>query len=473
MDDPFDRGRWPLPQLASELDDLAARSQPPDGSVDPAGADWAIDQLLDGAAPRDLCTAALWVGFRRGRSEGRCATGTVTHSVLAAASCASLGQLAEGDPLGHLAAMAAVQHVAYTLGSYLGGVNDDREGPSMLGWFEPHDGGADPVQEFLDAAAAGECDLADHCWLAAVRADPHGAEQALIAAAAAGYHLNEHKLVYPAQIRQWAEADPSSGPVILRAAARYAGNHLQDPLRSESRRADAAALALEAEDRPTVRGGADRVSVVATGIARTPHKDLGPLLTASLSDGLAPEDLVRAVSLVTAARFASTSLDRVGLIAAVHAGTGVNAVRRCLERASSAELRYELAICSTEGPTLPSLAGIEELAVPRSDDGALDDLIDALDEGDPDAAADAATAVPLDDTAALRTAWRAVFATGATDQWLQLHGIKHVVAMHDDFEVSDHPARVWYLAAAARTAALASTVDQPVAREVDRRLRGA
>lgn len=468
MDDPFDRGRWSLPHLAVELEDLAARARPPFESVHPAGVDWAVDHLLDGVTPRELCEAAMWVGLRRCRTEGRGPLGLVTHSVLGAAACASVPT---DDPV--VAATAAVQHVAYTVGSYRGGANDDREGPHVLGWYDPDDASGDPVERFLEAAGAGECDLADHCWLSAVAADADRAEQALVSAGAAGYHLNEHKLVYPAQLRAWVGDGAPLDPVLFRAAARYAGNHLQDPLRAESRRADAAALAIEADERGGgvgPRGDLERVSVVATGIARTNPKDLTPLLMGSLSEGLAPEDLVHAVSLVGAARFASTTFDHRGPVGALHSGTGTNAVRRCLERAASPESRYELAICSTESPRALHLAPLGELSTPHSDDEALEDMVAAIRGGDPDAAAEAASAVPVDDGAAVERAWAVVFAAVVRDQWMLLHGIKHAVAMHEDFGASGHPARIWYLAAAARTAAHAAAAEQPVAAEVARRL---
>lgn len=471
MDDPFDRARWPLPRLAVELDDLAVRTRPPQGSVDLGAVDWAIDQLMDGATPAELCEAALWVGVRRGRADGRGPEGLVTHAVLAAAACRSLGTDPELPLDDRAAAMAAVQHVAYTLGAYRGGVNDEQEGPRVLAWFEPGEPAGDAVLAFQHAVAAGECDLADHRWLDAALLDPTAAEEALISAGAAGYHLNEHKLVYPAQLRSWIGEDAPLDPVLYRVAARYAGNHLQDPARADSRRADAAALVVEAEERGA--GGAgdlERVSVVATGIARTPHQQLTPLLMGSLADGLDPADLVLAVSLVTASRCSATPFGGTGPIGAVHAGTGVNAVRRCMARATSPELRYELAIASTESPQLRRLARVEELAVPPYDDGALDDLLDALAEGDPDAASDAACAVPPDDAESVRTAWAAVLSTAATDQWMLLHGVKHAVAMYEDFHATAHPARIWYLAAAARTAAHATAMDQPVAREVERRL---
>ena len=471
MDDPFDRARWPLPRLAAELDDLAVRSRPPQGSVDMGAVDWAVDQLLDGATPAELCEAALWVGVRRGRADGRGPEGLVTHAVLGAAACRSLGAQPALPLDERAAATAAVQHVAYTLGAYRGGVNDEQEGPRVLAWFEPGEPPGDPLLAFHHAVAAGECDLADHRWLDAARLDPVAAEEALISAGAAGYHLNEHKLVYPAQVRSWIGEDAEVDPVLFRVAARYAGNHLQDPARADTRRADAAALVVEADDRGRgAAGDLERVSVVATGIARTPQKQLTPLLMGSLADGLDPADLVLAVSLVTASRCSATPFGGAGPIGAVHAGTGANAVRRCMARTDVPELRYELAICSTESPQLRRLARVEELAVPPYDDGALEDLLDALADGDPDAASDAACAVPPDDVESIRTAWAAVLSTAATDQWMLLHGIKHAVAMYEDFSATSHPARIWYLAAAARTAAHATAMDQPVAREVERRL---
>jgi hypothetical protein len=105
--------------------------------------------------------------------------------------------------------------------------------------------------------------------------------------------------------------------------------------------------------------------------------------------------------------------------------------------------------------------------VPPFDDGALDDLHDALAEGDPDAAAEAASAVPPGDADAVAAAWAALAATAARDQWMVTHATKHVVAMHEDFHQSDHPARAWFLAAAARTAAHAAAADQPLARRAE------
>lgn len=486
--DPFEAASWRLPPLAEELEQLVC-ALPRRSRADEA-ADWAVRVHAEGSPVRAICEAAMWVGLRNTRAEGRGPHGLVSHAVLAADSAARIGHDQRS------AVLAAAQLCAYTAGDHRGGANDVKEGPTRLGWFAPareHPGptdsaGDDPADatdlaaELLDAAARGEVELSDHLWLAAVETDPVAAEHALLSAAAAGYHLNEHKLIHPAQLLGWARPDGSPDPVLFRAAARYAGNHLQDGDRAAERRADAAALAElcreegaddGAQGALPLGGDDERVSVVATGIARTAAADLAPLVIGSLQDGLAPGDLIAAVALVDAARYADTSFDPgdVGApVGPVHANTGINALRRCLGRARTRELAFELALCATESPNAAGLVCVAELSVPPWDDGALDDLLDALTEGDPDAAAEAASAVPVQDGHACRSAWAAIVDAAVTDQWMVLHALKHVVALRDDFDSSTHPARAWFLAAAARTAAHARAVEQPLAQRIERRL---
>jgi hypothetical protein len=459
-----------MPAMALELEALATEIPRRDRSGEAAS--WVVDRAGDGVPTRDLCEAALWVGLRNARGEGRGPGGLVTHSVLAAHASDAIASLAadDEDERERIATLAALQLCAYTAGAYRGGVNDPKEGPSRLGWFDHHlDGDGDPVDRFLAAAASGETELADHAWLHAAHHDPLAAEAALVSAGAGGYHLNEHKVIYPAQLRAWIGDGAPLSPVLFRAAARYAGNPLQDWDLAQSRRADAAVLAeMLAEDVPDGPHEHDdaRVSVVATGIAQTPSNELEPLLVGSLQDGLSPEELVAAVSLVSAARLADTTFDasdRSAPVAALHACTGASALRRCLQRAQESPLRYELALCATRSPNARRLAPVAELSVPPSDGGALEDLLASLVDGDPDGAADAASAIPPDDVEATAIAWRAVAAAAVTDQWMLLHATKLVVAMHEDFEHSAHPARIWFLAAAARVAAHASMFDQPLA----------
>ena len=463
MADPFDETIWPMPELGHELEALCIASPRAAGHGERA-LEWACEQLVAGRNPGELCEAALWVGLRNSRSEGRGPGALLGHAVLAAPACRSLGA---SDPTGATSAMAAAQLCGYVAGTYHGGVNDPAEGPTRLAWFDPMDLGADPVAAFSELATRGEPDLADQAWLAAAHADPVAAEQALISLGAGGYELNEHKLIYPAQLRAWIGDEAPVDPLLFRVAARYVGNHLQASRAAESRRADAAALA-EMVDAGISDGDHDleRVSVVATGIARTPRSELGALLIGSLQDELDPQDLVLAVALVNAARYADSDFgtDPLGVVSPIHACTGTNALRRCLVRARSDELRFELALCATESSSARHLAPIAELAVPVFDDGALDDLREALDEGDPDAAAEAASAIPPEDGDAVATAWTAIAAAAAGDQWMVMHAAKQVVAMREDFHSSAHPAKAWFLAAAARTAAHVSAAEQPFAR---------
>lgn len=463
----FEQATWPGPALTDELVRLA--TQPSGGPPTTEQiVSWVGAQLDGGATAEQLCEAALWLGLRHTRVEGRGPIGLVSHVVLAAHACVSIG---DDDPA--TAITAATQLVAYAVGDRRGGVNDEREGPTQLQHFSPGSTGPDPAQDFLDAALAGECELADHRWLAAADHDPSAAVAALVSAGAAGYHLNEHKVIYPAQLLAWCERRGSLDPTLLRAAARFAGNHVQDPDHALARRADAGVLAdiVEMEGAEVPAGDLARISTVATGLARTAPRDLGPLLLGSLQDGLSPLDLVHATALVSAARFADTTFAGPP-IGAIHAGTGTNALRRCIESATSPEAVYELALCATESPSLGALSPIEELTVAPTDDGALEDLFDALDDGDPDAAADAASAVPPGDPDATAAAWTAIRRAAATDQSMLLHGVKHVVAMHEDFQASEHPARGWFLAAAARTAAHAAAGPSEVSDAVAERLLG-
>ena len=477
----FEVAQWPGPALTDELIALGRSHDagPPGPPPIDAIVDWLAEQLAAGVTPDALCEAALWLGLRHTRVEGRGPHGLVSHVVLAAHASAAIG---DHDPA--TATLAAAQLITYALGDRDGGVYDECEGPTSLSWFAPSRTGGDPVQDFLDAALAGECDLADHRWLSVADHDPAGATAALVSAGAAGYHLNEHKVIYPAQLLAWCERRGSFDPVLLRAAARFTGNHIQDPDHAIARRADAGVLAdmaemdldelgagdLDGAELTAVDGDLARISTVATGLARTAPRDLAPLLLGSLQDGLSPKDLVHAAALVHAARFADTSFGDRLPIGAIHAGTGTNALRRCIEASTSLEAIYELALCATESASASELAAIEELTVAPTDDGALEDLLDALDDGDPDAAADAASAVPPGDPDATDAAWAAVRAAAVRDQSMFGHAVKHVVAMDEDFHASTHPARGWFLAAAARTAAHGAAGPNDVADATTERL---
>ena len=449
-------GSWDPEPLSVELEGID-----PDDLVD-----WALDRLDDGVTPEELCTAAMSAGLRRTRPEGRGPHGSVSSSVIAAKAMIDVGRR---QPT--LAALAAVQHVAYTAGTTAGGFNSPHEGPFRLEWFmagdlddEDEDGG--PSEAFVEAALIGECDLADHHWMAAATTDPSRAEAALWSAAVAGYHLSEHKLIAPDELLGWSTIDGRApDPVVLRAAARYAANHLQDFGRAVQRRADARALAAEVD--PGDSGDPDRIGVVATGLARTDHRHLGTLVFGSLADGLAPDDLAQAVSLVTAARYALT-IDQEGIdsFTAMQANAGIHAVRAGLSRLDTAQVQYELALASVESPSTMQLDPVDELYAPPTDDGALDDLVGAIEAGDPDGASEAGTAIRVEHAGDVDAAWSAIRAAAVADETRHLAAVRHVVGLEDDFRASTHPCRGWYLAAAARTAGRSAGTEQVIAARV-------
>lgn len=327
----------------------------------------------------------------------------------------------------------------------------------------------DPFHEFLDAALAADPDRAETTWCAAAGADRTLATQLLLSAGAAGFHLDEDRLVLAAVAASWAEQPDGRNRDAVAAArttARRLAESPQDPDHATMRRADASVLAADAIERSPQtlgrlpRAGHERLSILASGIALTPGDTLGHLLLASLEDGLAPEDLADAILLLRAAALAITDLgddDR-----GARACAGADAVRRSIGAAHSPELRYELALCAPEGPAAAVLEPVAELWVPPFDDGALGDLVVALEEADADAAAEAATAVPPDDPDSVAAAWHAVTAAATATRASSLDALVHVVAMARGFRATDHPARIWLLAAAARVAAGTGTDEEAV-----------
>jgi len=531
-----DPGRLLSDRLIEQLDALTGGTVRVEGhGPDPAAAAaaWACDTMAAGATPAEICAAAHALALRRATQTDAAAAAAngvpgapsvLLDAVCAAASCTTLhgepdadvGAPADADGLSSddgpddreqddgsstsagagtdrlaIARLAAVQLVAHTataapvttLGAAAGSLSVSRHPVDVLRALATDD----PVEEFLTGALAGETRVSAARWDAAVAADPAAAEDALISVAVAAFALDERRLIHAAQARAWL-GDAPAGADVFRIAAVLASSGSLDLELTERRVAEAAVLAADAVERAPdslgrlPRVGHDRLTSLATGLARTPHETLAPLLLASLEEGLPPEDLVDAVALVHAAAFAITpvavplggaddeSVDHRTesgpplLSDAVLACTGAAALQRCMARAEFPELRYELALWATDSRAAAVLEPIGELWVPPSDDGGLDDLCEALGDGDPDAAAEAATAVPPGDRAATDAAWAAVRRAAATDQWSGLQIAMQVHAMARGFAGTDHPARIWFLAAAARAAGHATACDQPVSR---------
>lgn len=462
-----DAGRSAAGAAAIELAGLVADAS----ALDDArrlelGVRWTCTTLDAGVSAAALCRAAAEVG-----------AGHVDVLPLAAPACAALATWDTGDDaeLHRTARLAAVQLVARALCA--GETSVDGQAEDAL---VPTDGPAegpvapgDPFHGYLDAALDGDVRRAEAAWRAAAALDPVVAAQVLISSGAAGYHLDETRLVLPAQVSAWPGSAATSAIVARSAAVRLAAA-TQDRDHASIRRADAAVLAEDAMERSPetfgrlARASHERLSILATGIALTAPQDLGPLLLASLEDGLAPEDLADAIALLRASAMAITDLgaDPDRTTRALLACAGADAVQRCMSTAHTPDLRYELALCATEGPSSDALEPVAELWVPPFDDGAFEDLLVALEEGDSEAAAEAASAVPPDDPATTDTAWRALAALAVTDSSPSLAAVTHVVAMERGFRTSAHPARIWFLAAAARVAAGVGSTERPLAAAV-------
>ena len=471
---PFDRPRTIGTPGSHELDRLAAAQagRSHDQVVD-ASLEWATARLLDGTDPVELSDVAWSHAIVHGDLRALAATPAYRQVALGA-----------GSPSAALAAVHPVVRAVTSAARSLaerGSIATDPEpaeaaspppgsGPPEHGWsaFDLQLD-EDPVEELVEAALRGGLVPRDPRWFAAAAVDPDHAEESLLAVGALGYHLDEQKLIVPTQLRLRLGDRPCDAAVFAPVVA-LIGGPVQDPDGAAARRRTAEELALDALERAPEdfgrlpRGGHERVSTVATGLARTPIETRDELLLASLEEGLAPEDLVEAVSLLAACGYAGTSFDGDTHRRALHACTGAEAVQLCLDRAHSPGLRYELALCAIHAPAADLLDPVGELWVPPADDGGLEDLCGALEDGDPDGAAEAATAVLLDDPATVDAAWRAVHDLAITDQWGELHPLQHTVAMERCFRASGHPARVWYLAAAARTAGHAAALDQDLTR---------
>jgi hypothetical protein len=517
---PYDDLRRAGEQLAAELDDLVATTsgQCDDHAVE-AAVVWAATRLREGSAPTELRDAALRTCLRAAEACPERSLPAEVAAIGARRSTPVIAPVPDGADAAALddsidthagaidelatrgAQLAAVQCVAAAVtwrrglvdaehppdgsaarNSDAAGESDAARDSDDTAWIDLDE--PDPVGQFMDGALRAELAAADARWRAAARSDPEAALDALVSIAASGYHHDEHTMRLSAHLRRWADGlarDEPPDPMVFTVAARHASRRAEDAT-ARDRRLRAEAMAFDALDLAPAdlgrvpRGGHGLVTSVGTGLARTPTETRAALLHASLDGGLSPEDLVEAVALLAACAYAGTSFDddesgRADRAAAMGSCTGALALAHHLERTHSPGLRYELALCSIHSPGARCTEPAFELWVPPSDDAGLEDLRAALVDGDPDAAADAATAVSLDDAASADAAWSAVIATAARDQWHGVGTLEHVEAAHRACTSTDHPARIWYLAAAARSAAYGAAAPQPLAVLAEMHLR--
>ncbi|MEX0768197.1 MAG: hypothetical protein WD029_06975, partial [Microthrixaceae bacterium] len=327
------------------------------------------------------------------------------------------------------------------------------------------------LAEFWHATSAANSSLATQSWLSLESADPQAAQDALISAAATRFSSDEQLLILPALLPL---ATPSSKAKqnLFCATVKQIALEAIDEDRATDQRMQAQLLAETALSLSSGTAGKlqpaspERLTALATGIAQTDPEQLAPLLLASFEGGLAPEDLVLALALLRAAAYAGTSSDsdkQDSRVANLCAGIALDAVQLCMARTSSLTLRYELALAAATSPSAISLSSLAELWVPPFDSGGLADTLSAVAEADPESAAEAATAIPPADSESTDAAWCVIRRTVAGDSSLQMHSLMQVTALERGFRSTTHPAKIWFLAAAARSAAQTRMTAQPLA----------
>lgn len=473
----------PLEELSPQLLRLAEQ---PESRQAASSLRWACERLIEGHRPTDLCNAVINLAAETCSPQnqysvsGKTAAGSFALLTAAAAGIQlaerqenSIRQGAATDAgAARLCSVLLVSSAATTFGKLLAesaeaesAEAESAEGPSGLGQ------GSSALAEFWHATTIADPSYATLSWLSLLQADPQAANDALVSAAATRFSTNEELLILPATL-------PLASPVSLSEQRLFCGVVKQIALeemdedfgtdqRMQAQLLAENALKLSPETLGRLEPSTpERLTALATGIAQTAQEQLAPLLLASFEDGLAPEDLVSALALLRAAAYAITSSgpDQENLrLANLLAGIAADAVQLCMGRTNSLSLRYELALAALASPSACTLSPVTELWVPPFDSSGLADTLSAIAEADPEAASEAATAIPPADHESTDTAWCVIRRAAASDYSLDMQALAQVTALERGFRSTNHPARIWFLAAAARSAAQSGVTLQPLA----------
>jgi hypothetical protein len=306
--------------------------------------------------------------------------------------------------------------------------------------------------------------------------DSSEAHNAILSAAATRFCVNEQFLVMAAALTALDLGSAVHQQLTCSVAQQIALQAIDEEFAFDQRM-QAQLLADQARGRSPETAGRfersthQRLTALGTGIAQTPAEQLAPLLLGSLEDGLTPEDLVDTLALLRAAAYAVTSItadpEHAGPYlqarSALTACIAADALQLCMTSTESLSVRYELALAAPLSPSASSLGSVGELWVPPFDSSGLADTLLALADADPDSAAEAATAIPPQDHESTNQAWIAIRRSVAADPSLQMQPLAQVAALERGFHSTDHPARIWFLAAAARTAADSGSHAEPLA----------
>lgn len=451
-------------------------STAPAGNLAADAVRWACSQLATGASPRALCAAVLDVAAEIQSGSTRLAglknnPRTTAALVTAVSAAIQLSERQENSIRpgaatdSEAAVIAAVLVVASAAEALQPAANSPIEKAPQL---TPS---SSPLADFWLATSSGRPAQAMRSWLQLAEVDSIEARDALNSAATLRFSAEEQFLIVPAALALASPATHTHHQLLCCVVGQISCVEVDEEFATDFRM-QAQILAEDALDRSPETHGRferathERMTALATGIARTPPERLPLLLLASLEDGLTPEDLVDTLALLRAAAYSITSsrdTSEQDSLAALTACIAADAVQLCMTRTTSLSLRYELALAAPSSPSATQLSNLAELCVPPSDSGGLADMLLAVAEGDPESASDAAAAIPPEDHASTDTAWCALRRAVAGDYSMQMQRLVHVTALERGFRNTDHPAKIWFLAAAARSAAQARSQPHPLA----------
>jgi hypothetical protein len=451
----------PAPTEEASLASLAARA-----------VRWACERLTTGYSPRDLATAVIAIAAQAQPADAQ----SVAALLTAATACLELADRQENSIRQGAALDAESAKISVALVVSLAATTFPSRQPTQVVLPNHHAHPASALADFWQATSDAAPTQAARSWLRLAEMDSSEAHNAIISAASTRFCVNEQFLIMAAALTALDLGSAVHQQLTCNVAQQIALQSIDEEFAFDQRM-QAQLLADQAIGRSPETAGRfersthQRLTALGTGIAQTPAEQLAPLLLGSLEDGLTPEDLVDTLALLRAAAYAVTSItadpEHEGpnpqVRSALTACIAADALQLCMTSTESLSVRYELALAAPLSPSASGLGSVGELWVPPFDSSGLADTLLALADADPDSAAEAATAIPPQDHESTNQAWIAIRRSVAADPSLQMQPLAQVAALERGFRSTDHPARIWFLAAAARTAADSGSHAEPLA----------
>jgi hypothetical protein len=433
---------------------------------------WACERLATGYSPRDLATAVIAVAAQAQPPD----TQAVSALLTAATACLGLADRQENSIRQGAATDAESARISAALVVSLAATTFRSGQATQVVLPNHHAHPASALSDFWQATSDAAPTQAARSWLRLAEMDSSEAHNAIVSAASTRFCVNEQLLIMTAALATLGLGTAVHQQLCCSVAQQIALQAIDEEFAFDQRM-QAQLLADQAQSRSPETAGRfersthERLTALGTGIAQTPTEQLAPLLLGSLEDGLTPEDLVDTLALLRAAAYAVTSITadpahegtNAQAQSALTACIAADALQLCMTSTQSLSLRYELALAAPMSPSASSLSSVGELWVPPFDSGGLEDTLLAIADADPDSAAEAATAIPPQDHESTNQAWLAIRRSVAADSSLRMQPLAQVAALERGFRTTDHPAKIWFLAAAARTAAHSRSHAEPLA----------